>query len=88
MRAPKEGFIGLAPEHISTEHAGGPSDGVVIATRSMLVLIFMFSRPGPSRPSSEQTTVPNVFVKGTHVGGNDAVQAANSSGALKTLLDG
>ncbi|CAM9726559.1 unnamed protein product [Ectocarpus sp. 13 AM-2016] len=35
-----------------------------------------------------QTTVPNVFVKGTHVGGNDAVQAANSSGALKTLLDG
>ncbi|CAM9772840.1 unnamed protein product [Ectocarpus sp. 6 AP-2014] len=35
-----------------------------------------------------QATVPNVFVKGTHVGGNDAVQAANSSGALKTLLDG
>eukprot|EP00752_Nemacystus_decipiens_P007627 g6817.t1 len=34
-----------------------------------------------------QTTVPNVFVKGTHVGGNDAVQAANSSGALKTLLE-
>ncbi|CAN0317202.1 unnamed protein product, partial [Hapterophycus canaliculatus] len=35
-----------------------------------------------------QTTVPNVFVKGKHVGGNDAVQAANSSGALKALLDG
>eukprot|EP00904_Undaria_pinnatifida_P004887 jgi/Undpi1/1528/HiC_scaffold_11.g04918.m1 len=35
-----------------------------------------------------QSTVPNVFVKGKHVGGNDAVQAANKSGALKTLLDG
>ncbi|CAM9317264.1 unnamed protein product [Pylaiella littoralis] len=34
-----------------------------------------------------QTTVPNVFVKGTHVGGNDAVQAANNNGALKELLD-
>ncbi|CAM9237673.1 unnamed protein product [Ascophyllum nodosum] len=35
-----------------------------------------------------QRTVPNVFVKGKHVGGNDAVQAANQSGALKELLEG
>ncbi|CAM9416269.1 unnamed protein product [Laminaria digitata] len=35
-----------------------------------------------------QSTVPNVFVKGKHVGGNDAVQAAHKSGALKALMDG
>jgi len=35
-----------------------------------------------------QRTVPNVFVAKQHVGGNDAVQAAKSSGQLKKLLDG
>lgn len=34
-----------------------------------------------------QRTVPNVFIKGKHVGGNDACQAANASGKLKELLD-
>ena len=33
-----------------------------------------------------QRTVPNVFIKGKHVGGNDNVQAANKSGKLKELL--
>lgn len=42
----------------------------------------------PLNPSACQSTVPNVFVKGKHVGGNDAVQAANASGALKELLEG
>ncbi|KAG5179857.1 glutaredoxin [Tribonema minus] len=35
-----------------------------------------------------QRTVPNVFVKGTHVGGNDATQKANSDGTLKSLMNG
>lgn len=47
----------------------------------LLARLSVVCRPSP------QTTVPNVFVRGTHVGGNDAVQAANSSGALKTLLE-
>lgn len=33
-----------------------------------------------------QRTVPNVFIKGKHVGGNDDVQGANKSGKLKELL--
>lgn len=36
---------------------------------------------------SGQRTVPNVFINGEHVGGNDSVQAANSSGKLKELLE-
>ncbi len=35
-----------------------------------------------------QRTVPNVFVKGSHVGGNDDSQAAARSGKLQTLLQG
>jgi glutaredoxin 3 len=33
-----------------------------------------------------QRTVPNVFINGQHIGGNDATQAANASGKLKELL--
>jgi glutaredoxin 3 len=33
-----------------------------------------------------QRTVPNVFINGQHIGGNDKTQALNSSGKLKTLL--
>eukprot|EP00324_Dicrateria_rotunda_P009928 CAMPEP_0206179244 /NCGR_PEP_ID=MMETSP1474-20131121/66885_1 /ASSEMBLY_ACC=CAM_ASM_001110 /TAXON_ID=97495 /ORGANISM="Imantonia sp., Strain RCC918" /LENGTH=148 /DNA_ID=CAMNT_0053592387 /DNA_START=44 /DNA_END=490 /DNA_ORIENTATION=- len=33
-----------------------------------------------------QRTVPNVFVAGQHVGGNDATQAANRDGKLAELL--
>ncbi len=33
-----------------------------------------------------QKTVPNVFVKGNHVGGNDATQAAAKSGKLQEML--
>lgn len=33
-----------------------------------------------------QRTVPSVFIKGQHVGGNDDVQTANKSGKLKELL--
>ncbi|PWN93981.1 glutaredoxin [Acaromyces ingoldii] len=33
-----------------------------------------------------QRTVPNIFVSGTHLGGNDDLQKANSSGALKKQL--
>lgn len=33
-----------------------------------------------------QTTVPNVFIKGQHLGGNDDVQDANASGKLAELL--
>eukprot|EP01130_Rhizamoeba_saxonica_P004597 TRINITY_DN1874_c2_g1_i1.p1 TRINITY_DN1874_c2_g1~~TRINITY_DN1874_c2_g1_i1.p1 ORF type:complete len:114 (-),score=30.38 TRINITY_DN1874_c2_g1_i1:202-510(-) len=36
---------------------------------------------------SGQRTVPNVFVGGVHVGGNDDTQAANASGRLQELLD-
>lgn len=35
---------------------------------------------------SGQRTVPNVFIDGQHIGGNDNVQAANNSGKLKELL--
>lgn len=33
-----------------------------------------------------QKTVPNVFIKGQHVGGNDATQAAAKSGKLQEML--
>lgn len=33
-----------------------------------------------------QRSVPNVFVNGQHVGGNDATQAAARSGKLELLL--
>ena len=33
-----------------------------------------------------QRTVPNVFVKGTHIGGNDDTQAAAKSGKINELL--
>ena len=33
-----------------------------------------------------QRTVPNIFVKGTHIGGNDAIQAKVASGEVQTLL--
>ena len=35
---------------------------------------------------SQQMTVPNVFIKGVHLGGNDDLQAAAKSGKLKKLL--
>ena len=33
-----------------------------------------------------QRTVPNIFVKGTHIGGNDAIQVKVASGEVQTLL--
>lgn len=33
-----------------------------------------------------QRSVPNVFVKGQHIGGNDDTQAAARSGTLQDLL--
>ena len=36
---------------------------------------------------SGQSTVPNIFIAGKHVGGNSEVQAAKTSGALKMMLD-
>ncbi|GAX28971.1 glutaredoxin 3 [Fistulifera solaris] len=33
-----------------------------------------------------QRTVPNVFIKGKHLGGNDDTQAAHRSGHLQQLL--
>ena len=35
---------------------------------------------------SAQRTVPNVFVKGQHLGGNDDTQAAAKSGKLQEML--
>ena len=35
---------------------------------------------------SGQRTVPNVFVKGKHLGGNDDTQAAARSGKLQQML--
>ncbi|KAG5636541.1 hypothetical protein H0H81_007708 [Sphagnurus paluster] len=35
---------------------------------------------------SKQRTVPNIYVGGNHVGGNDDVQASFKSGKLVTLL--
>lgn len=37
---------------------------------------------------SGQRTVPNVFIGGAHVGGNDDVQKAKKSGDLKAKLEG
>ena len=36
---------------------------------------------------SGQRTVPNVFVKGQHLGGNDDTQAAARNGKLKQMLE-
>ncbi|KAF9416766.1 hypothetical protein BGZ94_010124 [Podila epigama] len=36
---------------------------------------------------SGQATVPNVYIKGNHVGGSDATQAAKESGKLQELLN-
>ena len=36
--------------------------------------------------SSGQRTVPNVFIGGVHLGGNDDTQAAAASGKLKEML--
>ena len=36
---------------------------------------------------TQQRTVPNVFVKGQHIGGNDDSQQAARSGKLKALLE-
>ena len=33
-----------------------------------------------------QRTVPNVFIKGKHLGGNDDTHAALASGKLQTML--
>jgi len=33
-----------------------------------------------------QRTVPNTFINGKHIGGNDDVQRANSAGGLKEML--
>jgi glutaredoxin 3 len=33
-----------------------------------------------------QRTVPNVFVRGKHLGGNDATQQAHKTGSLQRLL--
>jgi glutaredoxin 3 len=33
-----------------------------------------------------QRTVPNVFIKGTHIGGNDATQLAAKMGKIKKML--
>lgn len=35
---------------------------------------------------SGQRTVPNVFIKGQHLGGNDDTQAAARSGKLEEML--
>ena len=35
---------------------------------------------------SGQRTVPNVFINGEHVGGNDAMQAAAKDGSLEKML--
>lgn len=37
---------------------------------------------------SGQRTVPNVFIKGTHLGGNDDTQAAARSGKLAKMMEG
>ena len=34
-----------------------------------------------------QRTVPNVFIKGSHIGGNDDTQAAAKSGKLQEMLN-
>lgn len=34
-----------------------------------------------------QRTVPNVFIKGNHLGGNDDTQAAARSGKLKKMME-
>lgn len=33
-----------------------------------------------------QRTVPNIFIKGQHIGGSDDLTKANSSGKVKTLI--
>ena len=35
-----------------------------------------------------QKTVPNTFIKGKHIGGNDDLQKLSQSGELKKLLEG
>jgi glutaredoxin len=35
---------------------------------------------------SGQKSVPNIFIKGTHIGGNSDIQAAAKDGKLKEML--
>ncbi|KDN36016.1 glutaredoxin [Tilletiaria anomala UBC 951] len=35
---------------------------------------------------TQQRTVPNIFINGKHIGGNDALQQINQSGELKKLI--
>jgi glutaredoxin 3 len=37
---------------------------------------------------TNQRTVPNVFVNGKHLGGNDATQAAIKDGSFMRMLQG
>lgn len=39
------------------------------------------------RLRSKRRTVPQIFIDGVHIGGNDDLQAAKRSGKLKALLD-
>lgn len=41
---------------------------------------------GVLQQKTGQRTVPNIFVRGTHVGGNDDLHAAHRSGSLAKLL--
>lgn len=38
------------------------------------------------REITGQTTVPNTFIKGQHIGGNDSLQSLRNSGKLDDLL--
>ena len=37
---------------------------------------------------SGQRTVPNVYIGGKHIGGNDDTEVAHQSGELRTMLQG
>ncbi|KAF9580914.1 hypothetical protein BGW38_002248 [Lunasporangiospora selenospora] len=39
------------------------------------------------RVLSGQSTVPNVYIRGSHIGGSDATHAAQDSGKLQELLN-
>lgn len=36
---------------------------------------------------TQQRTVPNIFIKGQHIGGNSDLSSLKSSGKLKSLIE-
>jgi len=67
---------------------GAELQAALLESVRWLHLLFFFQRVSSFRPHAQtkQRTVPNVFVGGQHVGGNDATQELYRNGKLAAML--